>query len=568
MMPSGPDGAPHTPPPTNEALVPPPRARLQERSSTRGLYLLIALFVALAIVRTLAPGAPTRSVTRAAPDLDALSAALSETKLAYTEADAIRVRPQARRSKGALQVERSAAAAWRKLAGPAGAPAGMWRRLGITLGLFNLPGALKALTTAASAPESGAPLALNTNPIPPRPRLPYVSIHKPPSNAPAAAVQPVKPRPAELQLWTAIYGSYPLPPSRAPALRRELSALHLGWFEQVAAARLYARAGLPALARKAAASANWSAVCLSIVSGVQATIVFVGALLLVLLTLRFGDRWSSLRGLGPVGSNSDRLVPVPDTASFRGPGARRQARTLLVAFVIYLAAQELISLALAIVLMPFSDRLVRLAPVFLMRLEVGIQLGMYLPIFLIPVLVLRSEWVQSGLSSRVTLRRFLAALGLSGRGATRDAASGILGYVLAMPVVLFMTVVSSLIYAHVHTPSNPADSWIAAANGWPDRLLVLFVASVAAPIVEETMFRGMLYPALRSQLGVIGGILLSAAIFAAVHPTLPAGFLPILAVGAGLAAVREWRGSLVPGMVLHGVFNGLIALNILLVFAR
>ena len=62
--------------------------------------------------------------------------------------------------------------------------------------------------------------------------------------------------------------------------------------------------------------------------------------------------------------------------------------------------------------------------------------------------------------------------------------------------------------------------------------------------------------AARAQMGVPGAVALSAAFFAIVHPTLPGEFLPIWTLGIALALVYEWRQSLLPGIILHGINNG------------
>ena len=90
--------------------------------------------------------------------------------------------------------------------------------------------------------------------------------------------------------------------------------------------------------------------------------------------------------------------------------------------------------------------------------------------------------------------------------------------------------------------------------------------SKPAPFFEELFFRGALYGALRRRFGAALGVLASAALFAALHPQLPLGFLPIFFLGAVFAVIYEWRQSLIPGMVFHGVHNGLLFLLMHLLF--
>lgn len=79
-------------------------------------------------------------------------------------------------------------------------------------------------------------------------------------------------------------------------------------------------------------------------------------------------------------------------------------------------------------------------------------------------------------------------------------------------------------------------------------------AGVAAPVVEEVLFRGFIYRNLRDQLGRGGGAVLSGLIFGAVHmhPTL---IIPLTLFGVGLALLYEWSGSLLVPIAAHAAWN-------------
>jgi membrane protease YdiL (CAAX protease family) len=119
-------------------------------------------------------------------------------------------------------------------------------------------------------------------------------------------------------------------------------------------------------------------------------------------------------------------------------------------------------------------------------------------------------------------------------------------------------------------PAHPIILYIARA-GWWSRLQVLVVASLTAPIVEETMFRGVLYGHLRSATIRLGGamsIVVSAVIvsflFAIVHPQGLLAVPALMALAGGLTLTREWRGSLVAGMFMHAMNNGILLLVFML----
>ena len=86
------------------------------------------------------------------------------------------------------------------------------------------------------------------------------------------------------------------------------------------------------------------------------------------------------------------------------------------------------------------------------------------------------------------------------------------------------------------------------------------MAVVIAPFVEEIMFRGVLYSWLRSFCSPLVSMLLSAILFAGLHPQGVIGLVPLTAIGFILAFVREWRGSLIACMTTHACFNGVTLL--------
>jgi membrane protease YdiL (CAAX protease family) len=81
------------------------------------------------------------------------------------------------------------------------------------------------------------------------------------------------------------------------------------------------------------------------------------------------------------------------------------------------------------------------------------------------------------------------------------------------------------------------------------------VVCVLAPITEELTFRGLGFSLLRP-LGATAAVLLTALAFGLAHGLVDA--LPVLfAFGVGLGYIRLRQDSVVPGMVLHGLFNAI-----------
>ena len=79
------------------------------------------------------------------------------------------------------------------------------------------------------------------------------------------------------------------------------------------------------------------------------------------------------------------------------------------------------------------------------------------------------------------------------------------------------------------------------------------VICVVAPFVEELAFRGLGY-SLLARFGRWAAIVLVGVLFGLAHGLVDA--LPFLAaLGAGLAYLRSRVDSVVPGMIVHGLFN-------------
>lgn len=85
--------------------------------------------------------------------------------------------------------------------------------------------------------------------------------------------------------------------------------------------------------------------------------------------------------------------------------------------------------------------------------------------------------------------------------------------------------------------------------------LMAFAAVVAAPLCEEIVFRGYLYPAAKKFAGPWMAGLCSAFVFAAAHGNL-AALLPLLIFGVVLAFIYEKTGSLWAPIAVHCCFNG------------
>ena len=95
--------------------------------------------------------------------------------------------------------------------------------------------------------------------------------------------------------------------------------------------------------------------------------------------------------------------------------------------------------------------------------------------------------------------------------------------------------------------------------------LVAFFATFTAPLVEEVIYRGLLYSAFQRKFGIPLSVFLVTFLFTAVHipqyssSNVPdfAPILTLLIVSLTLTLIRVRTGNLLPCIVLHTVFNGI-----------
>ena len=103
-------------------------------------------------------------------------------------------------------------------------------------------------------------------------------------------------------------------------------------------------------------------------------------------------------------------------------------------------------------------------------------------------------------------------------------------------------------------------------GGWAVALLFLF-AVVMAPLLEEVMFRGLLFPALRRSFGFPVSAAVVTLLFTGMHAGQTGAYWPplvgIAACGWFLARWRERADSLWPPIAFHSTFNFVALLPII-----
>ncbi len=99
-------------------------------------------------------------------------------------------------------------------------------------------------------------------------------------------------------------------------------------------------------------------------------------------------------------------------------------------------------------------------------------------------------------------------------------------------------------------------------------LVLAFLAVATAPLVEEFIYRGLLYSALQRAIGRLFAVIVVAAMFAGLHiwqyRQNIGAILSISVLSLALTWVRARTGRLLPCYLIHVVFNGIQSIIIVL----
>lgn len=154
------------------------------------------------------------------------------------------------------------------------------------------------------------------------------------------------------------------------------------------------------------------------------------------------------------------------------------------------------------------------------------------------------------------------------KGVMREAGLGVVGYLAGLPIVLGFIVISlALVFFTQSQPSHPATTEAMNADLWT-AIKLYILASLWAPIVEETAFRGLLYYNIRRWATPILSALVVAFVFAIIHPQGVALVPALMGLAVVFALLREWRGSIIGPMVAHAMHNAFVISLVIFVLGK
>jgi membrane protease YdiL (CAAX protease family) len=153
----------------------------------------------------------------------------------------------------------------------------------------------------------------------------------------------------------------------------------------------------------------------------------------------------------------------------------------------------------------------------------------------------------------MTWREFLGAPG--GR-LRRCILIGLVGGACVVPMAMALNHVSQRVLeqTHIEATDQLSIQYLRASVKWWQQICFGVTAIVLAPLVEEIIFRGILYPAIKQRgypgLAWVG----TALLFAAIHMNVKT-FLPLAFIGFALVWLYERTDSLATPIAAHALFN-------------
>lgn len=133
-------------------------------------------------------------------------------------------------------------------------------------------------------------------------------------------------------------------------------------------------------------------------------------------------------------------------------------------------------------------------------------------------------------------------------------------YIAGWPLVLVAAGIIILIVTSVlglKPPDNAKDTADSFLSG--NLFLGVVLASLIAPLIEEIIFRGMLFSAISAKYSYGYGIALSTLVFSVIHLN-PLQMLTAIILGTYLCWMYKKLNSIYPGMILHALHNGAVTL--------
>jgi membrane protease YdiL (CAAX protease family) len=127
---------------------------------------------------------------------------------------------------------------------------------------------------------------------------------------------------------------------------------------------------------------------------------------------------------------------------------------------------------------------------------------------------------------------------------------------IALPAVLGMQSISAHLLESVKVEAHEQEAVHLLRNtqGWMNWVVLGIATIVVAPVAEELLFRGILYPWIKRARGQQVALWTTAILFGVIHFNLPT-LLPLVFLALVLVWIYEHTGNLLACIATHSLFN-------------
>lgn len=202
---------------------------------------------------------------------------------------------------------------------------------------------------------------------------------------------------------------------------------------------------------------------------------------------------------------------------------------------------------------------------FVIQIGAGVWMHPRVDTLPIGVVILISIAVFQGLLSLILFVHLqsvglntLQVLGMESPLQVRDAVWGLMAYCMALPLVAMSALFTKALFGSlkIDLTLQPMIQQISELSGWMNWVSLFLLVGFIGPLLEEVIFRGIIFPLLVQKLGALSGLLLQAAIFALIHQHA-ASLLALFSLAILLGLTYLYTRRLMTCVWAHVFFNSM-----------
>ena len=148
-----------------------------------------------------------------------------------------------------------------------------------------------------------------------------------------------------------------------------------------------------------------------------------------------------------------------------------------------------------------------------------------------------------------------ALAGFSKTSLKRALSTAVILLLAATPLILFAEALTQNFLGGESSKQEIVDLF-STSRTIGQRVMIIVLAVVVAPMSEEFIFRFFLYGVVRRYFGIAVALVFNSLLFAAAHTHLPSA-APLFVLGACFTLAYEWSGSILVSMGMHALFNSI-----------